>query len=248
MSATFRLKGSAFTLSILQLESTSIEEIKKQLREKINLAPQFFRYAPVVIDISKIEDTQSELDFTALRILLNEQNLIPVGVRGAQPELHDTIHRAQFAVMQDTDQMPKRTRAPETENTFLAGKATPITPTPVQTTVDGEPATALLINEPIRSGQQIYAQGGDLIITSTISPGSELLADGNIHVYGTLKGRALAGVNGNREARIFCNRLEAELVSIAGQYKIFEEVYTQNDSRVKQLYLEGDQLIISSLK
>ena len=75
-----------------------------------------------------------------------------------------------------------------------------------------------------------------------------MLADGNIHVYGTLRGRALAGINGDTNARIFCNRLEAELVSIAGQYKIFEEAYQADDSKVKQLYLEDEQLVISSLK
>lgn len=244
MTATFRLKGSAFTLSILQLEGVKLSELKKQLREKINLAPQFFRYAPVVVDISKLTEQQSQIDFAELRTILHEQHLIPVGIRGAESDLHDQIHQAQFAVMQDSDQMPKHAKKPQTDNTLLAGKGRQ----PETSAAQPEQPTALLINEPIRSGQQVYAQGTDLIITSTISPGSELLADGNIHVYGTLKGRALAGVNGNKSARIFCNRLEAELVSIAGQYKIFEEVYQQDDSKVKQLYLDGDQLIISSLK
>ena len=104
-----------------------------------------------------------------------------------------------------------------------------------------------LITTPIRSGQQVYAQGGDLIIAASVSPGAELLADGNIHVYGTLRGRALAGINGNENARIFCYGLEAELVSIAGQYKVFEE-HNELHHGPKQLFLRDGQLIISPFK
>jgi septum site-determining protein MinC len=99
----------------------------------------------------------------------------------------------------------------------------------------------------VRSGQQIYAAGGDLVIIAPVSAGAEILADGNIHVYGPLRGRALAGVKGDTSARIFCQSLEAELVSIAGNYKVNEDLQKEHWKGNIQARLEGDQLVISPL-
>ena len=107
---------------------------------------------------------------------------------------------------------------------------------------------SMLVTQPVRSGQQVYASEGDLVILSSVSPGAELLADGNIHVYGPLRGRALAGLNGDTQARIFCQKLEADLVSIAGQYRLFEESVVESGADYgKQIYLKDGQLIISPL-
>jgi septum site-determining protein MinC len=105
---------------------------------------------------------------------------------------------------------------------------------------------AKIISQPIRSGQQIYAKEGDLIILASVSPGAEVLADGNIHIYGALKGRALAGVSGNKEARIFCQKLEAELVSIAGHYWVNEDLSPLPSGQTIQIYLENDRLHIGT--
>ncbi|MAB25605.1 MAG: septum site-determining protein MinC [Pseudomonadales bacterium] len=110
------------------------------------------------------------------------------------------------------------------------------------------PGGGRLITEPVRSGQQVYARGGDLIVMAPVSAGAELLADGHIHVYGPLRGRALAGVQGNTEARIFCQNLEAELVSIAGQYKVAEDLRKeQHWKQAVHISLAGDSLKISAL-
>ena len=240
MSPSFQLKGSLFTLSVLQLLDNNLDKLVQELSDKVKLAPQFFQYAPVVVDLNQLNLEETPVDFAKLRQILRDNHLIPVGIRGATDAVGDSIHQAEFAVMQDADQMPKQPPSKEEEDeSGLYVK-------PHGTTLAAR--SSLLITQPIRSGQQVYAQGGDLIVISTVSPGSELLADGNIHVYGTLRGRALAGINGDTNARIFCNHLEAELVSIAGQYKVFEEAYQADDSKVKQLYLEEDQLVISSLK
>lgn len=99
----------------------------------------------------------------------------------------------------------------------------------------------LLITQPIRSGQQVYAQGADLIVHAPVSQGAELIADGNIHVYGPLRGRALAGVSGNKNARIYCQKLEAELVSVAGHYSVSEDIkFTSTQPMC--IYLENDSL------
>ena len=104
-----------------------------------------------------------------------------------------------------------------------------------------------MITQPVRSGQQVYAPGGDLIVLAPVSAGSELLADGHIHVYGPLRGRALAGVRGDTNARIFCQSLEAELVSVAGQYKVAEDLRRQQWKEAVQISLEGDSLKIEAL-
>lgn len=104
-----------------------------------------------------------------------------------------------------------------------------------------------IVTTPVRSGQQIYAEGGDLIVTASVGAGAELLADGNIHVYGALRGRALAGVKGNQSARIFCHSLEAELVSIAGQYRISEDLQKSEWHKACQIFLADGKMAIQAL-
>ena len=114
-----------------------------------------------------------------------------------------------------------------------------------QPTVETTRAAARLITEPVRSGTQIYARGTDLVVTAAVSPGAELVADGNIHVYGALRGRALAGASGDIEARIFCSRLEAELVSIAGRYLVSEQLPPEQHGSAVQIALVDDQLTVT---
>lgn len=237
MEFSFQLKGSLFTLSVLQLQTNDLPKLDQQLADKIQQAPKFFEHAPVVIDLQKLNAEQQPVDFTELNTLLRKHNLVPVGVRGTDEESQIKARAAGFATMIDPPQPTKEAKA-EKPN----GKTEE-----VPAALIPERKGSRLITQPIRSGQQIYAQGGDLIILSSVSPGAELLADGNIHVYGTLRGRALAGINGDEKARIFCHQLEAELVSIAGQYKIFEDLEAGHHHGPTQLYLERGQLIIASL-
>jgi len=230
MTSSFQLKGSLFTLSILQLQNNQLEELDLQLAEKIKLAPKFFQNAPVVIDCQKLNLGQYPIDFKELAALLRRHRLVPVGVRGVGEST--LAEAAGFAILSDTTAMVSKNKPVEAMEV--------VTPAP-------ERRSSRLITQPIRSGQQIYAEGGDLIVLSSVSPGAELLADGHIHVYGTLRGRALAGINGDEKARIFCQKLEAELVSIAGQYKIFEEMEVPFSAGMMQLYLDNGQLIIGPL-
>src|SRR5206468_5302718 len=102
-----------------------------------------------------------------------------------------------------------------------------------------------LIMQPVRSGTQIYARSTDLVVTAPVSAGAEIMADGNIHVYAALRGRALAGADGDVEARIFCSRLEAELVSIAGRYLVSEQLPAEQRGFPVQIALVDDQLTIT---
>src|SRR6202030_2921808 len=107
------------------------------------------------------------------------------------------------------------------------------------------PAKTMLMTQPVRSGTQIYARGTDLVVTAAVSPGAEIVADGNIHVYGALRGRAMAGASGDVEARIFCSRLEAELVSIAGRYLVSEQLPQEQHGSAVQIALVDDQLTVT---
>jgi septum site-determining protein MinC len=145
----------------------------------------------------------------------------------------------------------------EKDNTDGGAQKEPVSDTATHQTATDQTATqpipppafvpAKIIRQPVRSGQQIYAKGGDLIILSSVSTGAEVLADGNIHIYGPLRGRALAGVLGNTEASIFCMRLEAELISIAGRYKVDEDVKRSFWQKSVRISLVGNQLQVDPL-
>jgi len=199
----FRLKGGFFTLTTLQLLDTDPNKLEADLAFKVQQAPQFFANTPIVIDLQSIQQPNLAIDFAALNKLLRKYHIIPIGVKGAIGAQQEAVIQAGLALLTDTTKAEKVEIAKPT-NTILS-------PTKV-------------IIQPVRSGQQVYAQGGDLIVLAPVSVGAELLADGNIHVYAPLRGRALAGIHGDTSAHIFCQRLEAELVSIAGQYQLSEQL------------------------
>jgi septum site-determining protein MinC len=253
-TAVFQLKGGLYTLSALQLLSVQLTHFAEQLDHKIQQAPKFFHNAPLVIDLIKIGRPGLDLNFKLLKELLVSRNLIPVGVKGGTREQHADAIAAGFAVLMDsTREKAEQTR--EKEQTNL-----PLDPLPETTRKKmgqekhleeklGEVrgSNTRVITEPVRSGQQIYARGGDLLVLAPVSHGAELLADGHIHVYGPLRGRALAGVTGDTEAHILCQSLEAELISIAGQYKISEDIENEAWQIAVDISLLDDRLHIRAL-
>ncbi|MFA6037970.1 MAG: septum site-determining protein MinC [Legionellales bacterium] len=206
-------KGNAYTLTTLQLLSLDLDRIQDALKDKIAQAPKFFEYIPVVLDLQKLTADPSEYKLSDIVTCLRSHKLIPVGVRGAHALVQEQAKEQGLACLSDTKVME------------TAQKDAPKTATKTQEKAQAiaSPATRI-ITQPVRSGQQIYAQGGDLIVLSTVSHGAEILADGNIHVYAPLRGRALAGVMGDTNTYIFCQSLEAELISVAGQYRISEQL------------------------
>lgn len=221
--SAFQLKGSAYTLTVLLLLSSDIAAITDQLRNTVKQNPRFFQNTPIILDLQKIAKTDCHIDFTMLCNRLKLHSLIPVGVCGATPLQQQEAIAAGLAVLTSTKvAQPSKS---ETTKTNSSSK---------------------LVTKPVRSGQQIYAKDGDLIILNSVSAGAELLADGNIHVYGALRGRALAGINGNTNARIFCKTLAAELISIAGHYWVSENLQDSQRENV-QFFLENDHLQIADL-
>ncbi|MES2998338.1 MAG: septum site-determining protein MinC [Pseudomonadota bacterium] len=202
----FKLKASLFTLTTCHLFNSDPSLIQQQLKPLIDQTPRFFQQLPIILDLSSLKHSLGQLiDFPAIISCLRRSGLVPVGIRGGNAEQQTLAVQAGLAILSNI----------KLENTEVA---TPKLPSSSAT-------TAKLITQQVRSGQQIYAKNSDLIVLASVSPGAELLADGNIHIYGRLKGRALAGITGNPNTHIFCKNLEAELVAIAGHYWLSEDLH-----------------------
>ncbi|MCB1816270.1 MAG: septum site-determining protein MinC [Candidatus Competibacteraceae bacterium] len=244
----FELKGSLFTLTILQLKRTDLVLIDQQLLIKINQAPSFFQNAPVVIDLSELTDKDKPLDFAALSAILRSRGMVPVGIRNGTESLQTAARMAGLSILPDHRATATRRATPAPAQMPSADQKK----TDEQLAPDIIPGTdntsySRLFTQPIRSGQQIYAPKGDLIVLGAVSNGAEVLADGNIHIYGPLRGRALAGVKGDNTARIFCHSLEAQLISIAGNYRILDEPDEAEKNKPKQIFLTNEKLMIEQL-
>lgn len=192
----------------------------------------------LVIDIEELDP--SGLDFNALKALIVEIGFIPVGISGSKvPEVQTAIKDAGFAVMSKS-KAPKRKEEPQAQ-------AEPSAPQTVVTTVVEPPRPTKVITTPVRSGQQIYAKDCDLVILNHVSHGAEVIADGNIHIYGTLHGRAIAGASNKLDAQIFCQNLQAELVSISGDYWLDDNIPEQFKKKSARIWRQDEQLMISQL-
>ncbi len=246
----FQMKGSLFTMTVLQLIDPSLEKFSAQLKSLIAQAPKFFENAPVVIDLQMLNKTSVKVDFNKLCSQLRIEGIIPVGVRGGTSAHHEKAKDAGLAVMSlSKHEEPELTPAATQSKTIEAKPdlPKPKSNSPSQATDTKNAVKSYVITRPVRSGQQVYAQGGDLVVIGSVSHGAELLADGNIHVYGPLRGRALAGINGNTQARIFCQNMEAELVSIAGCYIVNESLIHSAPNEARQIYLEHGRLQVQPI-
>ena len=246
------LKGSVFTLPILQIQTTSISAIESVLVSHLSKALKFFENAPVVIDLNAIKDATEDFDFCSLMQLLSQQRLIPVGVRNGSNQQNSLAISAGLAILQDG--FPQQTTKEKNSNKASSEKesnkkeAEAESRAPVIDTVKVIQNPTKIVTQPVRSGQQVYAKGGDLIIMAPVNHGAEIIADGNIHVYSTMRGRALAGVRGDVNTSIFCQSMEAELVAIAGNFRVFEEdMPAEVKSKSVRIHLDEEQLIISQL-
>lgn len=232
-TSSLELKSSTFSVPVLVLADNDLTVIEQQLQEKIRLAPEFFKNSPLVFDLEELNKHNLVIDIDPLTKIIRNLDLLPIGIRGGNAEQNKRALDLGIPVHSGhTSAAPTK---PKKEEPTAAPKPEPQT----------EIVTSTLITQPIRSGQRIYA-AGDLIILAQVSPGAEILAEGNIHVYGSLKGRALAGVQGNTEARIFCSDLQAELISIAGTYKISDDLNETTHNKPVQIYLQNNTLIIKN--
>ncbi len=233
----FEFKSSVITVPVLNIYTTDVNVLSLQLREKIKQAPEFFKNSSVLIDLQNIQD--QELNLSLLVDAIHNVNILPIGIRGgseAQKELAYQIQLPSFNATSTSAEKAPVEKIPEPTVTAPSAIAEPAATNNIENT---------LISQPVRSGQRVYAKG-DLVITSHVSAGAEVIAEGNIHIYGALRGRALAGVLGNENARIFCSDLQAELISIAGNYRISENIDDSYKKIPVQIYLNEQALIIKN--
>jgi septum site-determining protein MinC len=242
--AAFELRATTFTLPTLRLFGADLAELSRFLETKIQQAPEFFRNAPVVVDLSHLPEVA--LDFPLLVGLLRGLGLLPIGVRGGSDQHRETARLMDLAILSQGSRGPAAAVASKAAAPAPAAPARPAADKPAPAATAPGPA-GRLVTRPVRSGQRLYAQGGDLVVLAAVSSGAELMADGNIHVYGVLRGRALAGVKGNADARIFCQDLRAELISVAGHYRVSENLDPALAGRPVQVRLQDGRLIIEAL-
>ena len=238
----FQLKGSLFTLTVLQLFHNDLSCLKKELAEKVEMAPNFFNNTPVVIDLHKLEENQADINFKLLTEIICSFHMIPVGIKGSTNVQKIAIEDAGLAILAEAKTPVKK--LPETvQQENIEAKAEIVTPAIVEKKLQ----QTLFVKQTVRSGQQINAPDGDLIIIGSVSAGAEILAAGNIHVYGTLRGRALAGIKGDQSAGVFCQTLQAELISIAGIYLLCDDIPIENIGISNHICLVDEKLTFNSL-
>jgi septum site-determining protein MinC len=231
----FKLKGTTPALAMLSLQTTDMDAIERQLAEHIAQMPQFFLHAPIMLDLEALGGTS--LDFTKLTALLTRNRLVPVAVRNPTDEQKEQAIAAGWGVMQAT--LVRPTRA-------TSSRARAEEPAPAAAGAEAHAAT-LTVYQPVRSGQVLYAPGGDLVVLAPVSSGAELVADGHIHVYAALRGRAIAGGTDNPRASIFCMRLEADFLGIAGRHLTSEQIPEANRGKPARVHLHNDELVVTAL-
>src|SRR3990167_3806819 len=218
---SFQLKADFLPITILRLLRHETKLLQSQLDNITLKAPHYFANAPIVVDFSAIQETSEQMDVKEICTVLRQYQMQPIAARGLKNQ--DIL-----PLLSETTEKPASTDKKKV-------KAQSRVPTKI-------------ITKPVRAGTQIYAKDSDLIIMASVNAGAEVIADGNIHIYAPLRGRALAGANGDTEARIFCKQLEAELVSVAGHYLLNEKMKTANIAQnMVQIYLVDNQLAIEIL-
>ncbi|HEY6984917.1 MAG TPA: septum site-determining protein MinC [Rhodanobacteraceae bacterium] len=245
------IKFGQVGIANLRLKRLDPEELSRELTEKVRNAPNLFAHAPVVVDLSHLQalpDLETVRDLIAR---IKEAGMAPVGLsygtseneqlaRGLDVPLFAKFRAAFERPPQAEPEAPARSRRREPAPAPAAPPAS----------ADAAAASAvigMLHEKPVRSGQQVYARGRDLILTKLVANGAEVIADGSIHVYSALRGRALAGAQGDASARIYCQEFHAELVSIAGQYRVFETMPPELQGQRVQAWLDGDKLVVQKL-
>jgi septum site-determining protein MinC len=225
------------------LHTADAQALDAALRAMTGGVSDFFEGDLAVVDVGAMAPDGGAIDWAGLIALLKQYRLNPVAVRGATPEMGEAILALGLSL--DSGASPR-------DDAAAPAPAAPVpAPVPAPAPAPAAPAAAtgaMIIDTPVRAGQRIYARGCDLIITAVVNNGAEIIADGSIHVYAALNGRALAGASGNAAARIFALQMAPELVSIAGVYRTFEDGYPPELARQPtQISLVGERIDILSV-
>ncbi len=248
----FQIRGQIYTLISLRVVDPDNHQFFMELHKEIGRAQDFFRNAPVVIDVGPIAD-QNPINLAEFGRRLRQLNLVPVGIQNGNEAWNSMAVNAGLGLFPSGRPSSGPKRETGSEKTDVGGpqkQASPEALAPSRSSAAPAPANrapAKIITEPVRAGQQVYAKNADLIALAQVQPGAELMADGNIHIYSSLRGRAHAGVGGDAGARIFCRSMEAQLISIGGIYLVNEEIEQQFLGQPVQIGCQNETIVMQLL-
>lgn len=240
-------------MTVLEIRSADMHMVSDELRAKVTVSPSFFQGSAIVFNFEYIDDS-ANFDLRRLVKLCKELGLISTGVRGGSPKLISDAQKLGLAIFPkgkmkndastntNTQGVGHGTKEPALQSQALSELTKPAISEHAQPKL----IPAKIIETPVRSGQQVYAPG-DMVIMASVSAGAELLAEGSIHIYGALRGRALAGVSGLESARVFCQSQEAELISIAGHFLIDEDLRSAHWGEPAQITYDGNDVRVKKL-
>ncbi|PIF98561.1 septum site-determining protein MinC [Comamonas sp. 26] len=234
---SFDLKSAQLPVLSVVLRGTDMQALVQDLKQRLSDDPDFFDNDPVLIDLSQVNDAEEEIDFPALIDALRAHRTIPVAVRGGNEAQMAAANALGLTAAPDV--MPARRAEPEIHEIIREVEVVH------EVEVPAPLADAVIVDKPLRSGQRVYAKGTDIVVLDIVSYGAEVIADGNVHVYAPLRGRAVAGASGNTNARIFSTCMEAQLLSIAGIYRTIEtDLPKEVAGKPAKVRLEGEKIII----
>lgn len=242
---SFEIKSAQLPLVALLLRGTDTAQLQQDLLQRFGDVPDFFDHDPLLIDLSGLQDQDGVPEFDYLLPLLRERRLQPVAFKGGNPTQREAALASGLVAAEEATWLRSQAAQPADHSDATPAPATAATAPPMA-------PSAMVVDRPLRSGQQVYARGRDLVVLAMVNPGAEVIADGHIHVYAPLRGKAIAGARGNAEARIFASALEAELISIAGVYRT-SDVPLPDAVRGKAAQVrlhssaEGDKLLIEPI-
>jgi len=244
--SAFEIRFGQVGLAQMRIRSTDAAAVQAQLTARVAAAPALFERAALCLDLSPLDHDVSADELRAVLDAIRRTGLLPVGLAHGTSAIDALARELGLPVL-------TQFRAQQSYGAAVAAvKAVPAPPAPAPAApapAPVAPATeaivaipALMHHRPVRSGQRIYARHRDLVVTSAVGAGAEVMADGCVHVYGSLRGRAMAGVQGEVTARVFCHEFNAELVSVAGVFRVFETIPPELAGKPVQAWLDGDDL------
>ncbi len=246
--SAFEIRFGQVGLAQMRIRSTDADAVRAQLAKRVAAAPALFERAALCLDLSPLDHDVSAAELRPMLDAIRRCGVLPVGLAHGTAAIEALARELDLPVL-------TQFRAQQSYGAAVAAvKAVPAPPAPAPAPAPAAastpaPATeeivaipALMHHRPVRSGQRIYARHRDLVVTSAVGAGAEVMADGCVHVYGSLRGRAMAGVRGEVSARVFCHEFNAELVSIAGVFRVFETIPPDLAGKPVQAWLDGDDL------
>ncbi len=240
------LKIGQVGIANLRVRTLDVPKLVQEMRDRVARAPKLFGRAAVILDFGGLSQAPDATTAQALLDGLRDAGVLPVALAYGTSEIERLSEALDIPLLAKFRAQYERI---EGGSPAAATSPPPPPPPPAPVVAAAAPASrpGRMQRNAVRSGQQVYADNADLTVLSTVGAGAEVIADGSIHIYGNLRGRALAGAQGNTEARIFCREFNAELVAIAGHYKVLDDIPKELRGKAVQVWLEQDQIKLAAL-